>query len=294
MRNTRNILVVGGDGAIGSALFTALQADTFNVTKTTRRVQNISKETIYLNLANPSGFPSVAENRYDSAILCGAMTSIRDCEENPFESKLINVDGTIKLARSLVQQGTQIIFISTNMVFDGSKPFTKVTDKTCPITEYGRQKVAVEEALQALDANVAIIRFGKIIQPNHALLSHWVSELSAGRSISPYADKRIAPISMKVALKILIASASMRFCGLAQASSSSEISYEECALCIARIINADRRLVRPTRAFHSNKSSNSIYASLDSSSLEKLLCTSPSPLESIIDFAKQFTHSDLI
>src|SRR4029077_13292605 len=115
----------------------------------TSRKTSTDEKVLPLDLSQPpESWPALPECR--AAVFCAAMTNLEQCRRDPAESRRINVVQTLHLARRLAEQNCFVVFISTNLVFDGAKPFRRQDDPTCPRTEYGRQKAEVEAALAGL------------------------------------------------------------------------------------------------------------------------------------------------
>src|SRR5690606_26325829 len=98
------------------------------------------------------------------AFLCAAVTALRSCEADPAGTARANVEHTARLASMLVGRGAFVVFLSSNLVFDGSEPRRRADAPTCPATEYGRQKAAAEGALLAM-GGVSIVRLTKVVGP---------------------------------------------------------------------------------------------------------------------------------
>jgi dTDP-4-dehydrorhamnose reductase len=240
----QTVLVVGGDSVIGSALSQRLNHHGFLVTTSTRRRQKETRHnSVYLDLGQPASFDNINGHHYDSVVFCAAVAALKSCEENPQQTRRINVDGTIALADLLVQEGSHLVFISTNMVFDGKKPFARASDARNPITEYGRQKASVEEHLLLPFAKAAVIRFGKIVSPDFSLFADWIAKLRTGEKIYPYANKNMAPISLSLATEILCWLIISKKLGLYQFTASCDMTYEEAALRLAQLSCSDPLLI---------------------------------------------------
>jgi dTDP-4-dehydrorhamnose reductase len=135
-------LIIGIDGMVGSALFAEASKRKLEQTGTTRRHNS---EGFFLNLEHPSieGLKNI-----DCAYICAGIVGYKNCEGNP-NAYRVNVDGTIALAKKLLQQGTFIVFMSSDAV-------------ECMLTtSYGLQKAMVEMFLQGT-GSAAIIRSGRI------------------------------------------------------------------------------------------------------------------------------------
>jgi len=246
----KRVLIVGADGTIGSSLALELHSLGCHVTATTRRTYPSIDGRLYLDLDNLDSLISLKEMRFDTAILCAAITSIRACEANPCASERINVKGIIHLACILTGMGTHIIYLSTNMVFDGRKPLCLPDEIRNPTTEYGRQKAQVEEWLLRNIPSSAIIRFGKVLPKRFHLFAQWQSSLVLNNEITPYADMLMAPIPLDTATDILTKLHLTGKSGIFQATACLDISYADAAFYLAFLCNKDPQLVRPIFAPH--------------------------------------------
>lgn len=94
-------------------------------------------------------------------INCAAFTAVDACESNVEASMAVNARGPELLALSCRKHGTRLIQVSTDYVFDGSRPAPQPYlegDKASPSSMYGKSKLAGEEAVQAVLDNHLIIR----------------------------------------------------------------------------------------------------------------------------------------
>jgi dTDP-4-dehydrorhamnose reductase len=244
----QHVLIVGGDSTIGSALSRRLLAEGYQVTCSTRRPGNHGVCSVYLDLHEPATFLSLQNRRFDTAVLCGAAASIRQCEESPEQTRLINVDGTLAVAGLLRDSGSHLVFLSTNMVFDGSKPYARASDVRSPVTEYGRQKALVEEALLAPRHQASVVRLGKVIPAGFSLFNEWLERLRTGQRIHPYYNCSMAPVSLKFVTDILLWVVSRKYLGVLQATASCDITYADAAHKLAQFVQADSSLIEPVKA----------------------------------------------
>jgi dTDP-4-dehydrorhamnose reductase len=182
------------------------------------------------------------------AVLCAAITNLEACRRDPEGTRKVNVEHTLTLARHLADRGARVIFISTNLVFDGSKPLRPADDEFCPRTEYGRQKVEVETRLASEGMSHAIVRLTKVFHPGLPLLLDWLSSLRAGTSITPFADMVCAPIALGTVIQGIAAMAGRTLGGVWQFSPRTDISYAEAARQVARRVGADESLLNPSSA----------------------------------------------
>ena len=115
---TTEILVIGGDGIIGSGLAAQFRSAGNRVMYTSRRNHKIPSDCLQLDLENVDDLCCTAE----VVIICAAIHDYKTCERYPNQSRRLNVDNTVKLATNLYSRGAHIIFLSTSGVFNGTEP----------------------------------------------------------------------------------------------------------------------------------------------------------------------------
>ncbi len=94
-------------------------------------------------------------------INCAAFTAVDRCETEREAAWRANAIGPENLAKEAATIGARLIHISTDYVFDGNKPVPEAymeDDATNPLSEYGRSKLAGEEAIFKYLDNTAILR----------------------------------------------------------------------------------------------------------------------------------------
>lgn len=97
----------------------------------------------------------------DTVVNCGAYTAVDACENNKELCGLINGKGPGFLAEACAATGAKLIHVSTDYVFDGTKPVPEPyleTDRVCPVSEYGTSKLAGEQNIRQATNNHLILR----------------------------------------------------------------------------------------------------------------------------------------
>lgn len=98
---------------------------------------------------------------------CAAYTAVDNAEDEGKQTNwLVNEDGTRNVAEAAKRVGAKLVYISTDYVFDGTNPGEyQVDDPTNPKNEYGKAKLAGEQAVKEAMDDYYIIRtswvFGK-------------------------------------------------------------------------------------------------------------------------------------
>lgn len=94
-------------------------------------------------------------------INCAAYTAVDHCETETELAWKVNADGPANLAKAATELGARLIHISTDYVFDGhlEPPNSyKETDPTNPLSQYGKSKLAGEEAVLKHASDHIILR----------------------------------------------------------------------------------------------------------------------------------------
>ena len=229
MAVAKKCLIIGVDSQIGSYLNRYLKRIGYKLFGTTRRIDSLkkSKKLIYLDLSKDF-FHNSSEN-FDVAIVCAGVTDINFCEKNVSISELINIENTIKTIEFLLYKKTQVIFLSSNSVFDGSRSFYRYFDQTNPVDEYGRLKVVVENYFQ--DFNFSILRLTKVLTMDVTFIKKWNDSLRKDEKITAFNNHFISPITLEQvgeAIHQLIGlnlTQSLKLGSIFQLGGSLELSY---------------------------------------------------------------------
>ena len=243
-------LVVGADGLVGAGLVSLLEKGGAGVMGTTRRPEADGgglKGRLFLDLAS-ADMGEFRPAGYDAAFICAAITSMAACEDDPARTQQINVAGTVALAKRLLAEGTPLVFLSSNTVFDGAARWPNEDSLYSPSCEYGRQKAAVERQLLALtrpETPVAIVRLSKVLTPGGGMVAEFLRHLSAGEVCCAFDDLDMSPISLGYTTEALLTVARSGLSGIFHLAGEEEMSYAHFAGQLAAYLGADPSLVRP-------------------------------------------------
>jgi len=224
LRAEEKVLIIGGDGQIGSKLYSYLKKK--NTFKTTRNIKLINEKTFYFDLKKPSY--EFLKNQFTAVVICASATNISLIEQKPRKFRNINVINTIKLIKELSKNKIFIIFLSSNSVFDGKKQFYKYSDKTCPLNLYGKYKCEVEEYLNYnLKKKSCILRLTKVISKNTPIIEYWNKQLNNGKVIWAYKDRFIAPVKILKVIQTIEILIKKKQNGIFQLGGNKEMSNFE-------------------------------------------------------------------
>lgn len=145
------VLVTGADGMLGQDLCPMLEDCGYEVIETDIDNLDITNE-IQVNGV-------LSDVKPDYLIHCAAYTNVDKAEEEKELAYKINAKGTEYIAKACAKNNITMVYISTDYVFDGkSKEPYEIDDKTNPINEYGKTKLAGELAVKKYCPKHYIVR----------------------------------------------------------------------------------------------------------------------------------------
>jgi dTDP-4-dehydrorhamnose reductase len=113
-----------------------------------------------------SVLPAIAAARPDLVVSAAAYTAVDQAEQEPSIALRINADGAGAVAEAAARMGVPLVHVSTDYVFDGSKPSPYVeTDAANPQTVYGASKLEGERRVMAATEDCVILRIGWLYSP---------------------------------------------------------------------------------------------------------------------------------
>jgi dTDP-4-dehydrorhamnose reductase len=234
--------IIGGDSTIGSALKEFFCKNNIQFKSTTRRkILNKKGNNLFLDLAEKSSIKNFKLD-CDSVIICAGITNISFCNQNPEYSRNVNVNGIKALIDKIVKNDAHFIYLSTNQVFNGQKPFTTYDEKRSPITSYGKQKLMAENYTEKMP-NHCILRLTKVIHPSLSLFKVWHKQLSNKDKVFAFKDMTICPVTINQVIRKINLILSKKLTGVFQLSNSEEFSYFDLAKRFALEHGYDPKLV---------------------------------------------------
>ena len=223
------VLIVGADGLLGGAVEKRLRStERFEVVGTSRRSEVCTRgDRLFLDLCDPEALDLSAP--FDVAVLCAGVGGEAACEADPEGARQVNVTGAVRLAARLSEAGCHILAISSNAVFDRSREFFTTRDQRDPRSEYGRQKLELEDALGRI-GNTCVLRVTKVLDEASGLLQRWDEALERGGVIEAFDNHFISPVSPDEVASVLLTLIDRRARGIFQFSGAESLSFYDYAL----------------------------------------------------------------
>ena len=153
----KRVLLVGGSGMLGSNIVVSNSA--FDLYPTYLRNRIAHPRALRLDISDrDSVLKRVEAIKPEVIVHAGGMTKPTACEKEPAVARRVNVEGTAHLVEAARSVGARFIFLSSDLVFDGSAERYDEDSPTHPLSIYGQTKVEGEELVRTGSEDFAIVR----------------------------------------------------------------------------------------------------------------------------------------
>lgn len=145
------ILLIGNQGQLGHELANILRANQVNFLGINQSDLDLTQSELIA--------PFIENYQPNLIINCSAYTAVDKAETETEKAYLVNAIAPQILAQETEKMGANLIHISTDYVFDGTKniPYLE-TDQTNPLGIYGQTKLTGEKAIIEHCGNYLILR----------------------------------------------------------------------------------------------------------------------------------------
>ena len=150
-------LVVGASGLVGGALMRVLKTAQTDAVGTSAKFPGAGLEALDIT-SSTQVRACVERHRPATIFLTAALTHVDYCEDHPDEAFAINVEGPRVVAEAARALDAQVVFYSTDYVFDGKAGPYDEEAHAAPLSVYGRTKLAAERAIWDIVENALILR----------------------------------------------------------------------------------------------------------------------------------------
>jgi len=205
-------------------------------------------------------------------IHCAAQTNVEACEKDPDQTEQMNVLATKNITGSILGQNIKLVYISTDLVYDGIKGHFSEEDPIVPPNIYARSKLkGEEEVLKAPGTLVLRTNFFGWSVFNERSLGEWViRNLAAQEQIKGFKDAIFSSIYTFDLAKLMDQAVQEDLSGIYNLGSGSSLSKYDFAVTIAGQLGLDASLVAPASIDNFTfKAKRSKDLSLDVSKIEK-------------------------
>lgn len=138
------------------------------------------------------------QHQFASVLNCAGSCKLKSCELAPMMAWRVNVEGVENLLDVIGSAGVRLVHLSIDLVFSGTAAGGHVeSDRTDPVTVYGKSMVVAEQLLLSADRSAAVLRISLpmgVSFNGHAGAIDWIqSRFKKGKPATLYYDEFRTP-----------------------------------------------------------------------------------------------------
>lgn len=241
------LLITGAAGQLGTDLVLSAQKSGHQVIATIHADLDITDKSQVDRV--------VSEAKADAIIHAAAWTAVDACESDPQRAMSVNRDGTANIVSAARKSGSRVIYISTDYVFDGTKPTPYIeSDLPNPQSVYGASKLAGEQQLDLTTDQ--IVRISWVCGEHGANMVKTILRLAATNPTLTFVDDQIgSPTFTSDAAPMIIEIATAGLAGIWHVTNQGSTSWfgfaRDVLTCAGldadRVIATTTKLLQPAR-----------------------------------------------
>ena len=241
------LLITGATGQLGTDLVLSAQKSGHQVIATIHADLDITDKSQVDRV--------VGEAKADAIIHAAAWTAVDACESDPQRAMSVNRDGTANIVSAARKSGSRVIYISTDYVFDGTKPTPYIeSDLPNPQSVYGASKLAGEQQLDLTTDQ--IVRISWVCGEHGANMVKTILRLAATNPTLTFVDDQIgSPTFTSDAAPMIIEMATAGLAGIWHVTNQGSTSWfgfaRDVLTCAGldadRVIATTTKLLQPAR-----------------------------------------------
>jgi dTDP-4-dehydrorhamnose reductase len=304
--SSRSILVTGASGQLGPYVVRRLAADGHRVTawssggggvRAKRWPRSEGSPAFHpvgpgrasffglplhpVDLASPEQVATAfREAAPDVVVHLAAISSVSEAYQNPDSAAAVNTVGTQRLAELCAQHGSRLIYVSTDLVFDGEHAPYREEDAPKPLSVYGATKLAGEAAVLATPQGLVLrlsLLFGPSLSGGTTFFDQQVAALRERRPIRLFKDEWRTPLGLPAAADAIAAALGSQHTGRLHLGGPERLSRYEMGCLLAERLGADASVLIATSRAEAPGEPRPRDTSLDSSRWRELFPEVPAP-----------------
>ena len=186
----------------------------------------------------------------DAVIHTAAVANTNYCQINQTESHKINVDTSINIAGLCMERNIPLVFVSTDMVFDGLNAPYKEEDPVCPVNVYGEQKVLAEKEMIKRCPEMVVCRTSIMFGHHPDRTKNWfqknIESMRMQQGLQLFVDEYRTFLSVRKAVSgILLAIGNIS--SILHLSGDERLSRYDFARLVSRVFHINNAKLMPCR-----------------------------------------------
>jgi dTDP-4-dehydrorhamnose reductase len=224
------------------------------------------------------------EQQPDLIIHCAAMSKSPACQANPKAARQTNVEATQLLAELACD--VQLIFFSTDLIFDGRKGAYVETDEPNPLSVYAETKVEAEKFVLSNPRHTVVrtsLNAGKSNSGDRSFTEEIRNAWRSGKTLKLFIDEYRSPIPAVITARTVWELANINRSGIFHLAGSERLSRCEIGQLLAPLWPELDAKIEPSSLREYEGAPRPPDTSLNCEKLQKLLSF---PLPKFSDWIK--------
>ena len=256
------ILLTGGSGLLGQNVQRCMAKtgdELFVPSRSQMDITNPAAVCDYMAYAKP-----------DVVVHCAAYSKVDLAEQEAELCRAVNVNATDYLTRACREQGSYLLYISSDYVFDGTKQAPYETgDRKKPLSVYGRSKAEGEEIVLRSSEKNCVLRTSWLFGSggNHFVAA--MLRLSQTRdAIGVVCDQVGSPTCAEDLAQLICSVCRQQVPGILHGTNEGFCSWADFAQEIMRVSGADCKINRITSSEYPSAATRPLNSRLSKVSLD--------------------------
>jgi len=251
----KRLLIIGGSGFLGGhLLYQAKRSYHVTATYFQHKYEIEDINWIKFDLSSTENFEKLLEiAQPDIIIQAAAISSVDECEIQKDAAFSINVKANKELAQLANKYRYRFIFVSSDMVYDGSQGNYSENDTVNPINYYGLTKIWAEQEIKNSCGNYVIGRaaliYGKPITNMNSFSEQIHRMTSMNQQVRLFTDQYRTPVLVDNLAESLLELGEHSFVGTINLGGSQRINRYQFGMEMAKIYQFSSELLIPTSMF---------------------------------------------
>lgn len=279
----KKVLITGGSGLLAVNWALSIR-DKYEVTLLLHQrkisLQGVKTDSMPLNSLGEC-IDAVNKHQSDIVIHTAGLTSVEECESNPFLAREVNVDLAKNIAIACNKLNVKLVHISTDHLFSGKGNLVTEESNTLPLNNYAKTKLEGEQQVQENCKDALIIRtnfFGWGTKYRQSFSDFIINKLRDNEVVDLFSNVFFTPILIDELSKKTCQLVDANLNGIFNVVGSERLSKYEFGVKLANCFGLDTNLINEISIKDkSNLVKRPKDMSLSSKKICKILnCTMPS------------------
>jgi dTDP-4-dehydrorhamnose reductase len=244
------ILVTGASGQLGSYLLRELQRRGWPAVAWSQRpdVELFGYRCQDVQLRDTDQVVGAFQAAAPQLIIhAAAMSGVADCYRDPGLARQTNVTATRLLVEMSEKHSARIVYVSTDLVFDGEKDLYSESDCPAPLSVYGQTKANAERCVLSNSRHLVLrvsLMFGPAINGRPSFFQQQLSALRANTPCRLFRDEWRTPLDLQTAATGVLDVAASDATGILHFGGPQRMSRLEMGQRLARHLGISASLIQ--------------------------------------------------